>query len=129
MARFEEFSPEDVRDYILEEIPQIEKDVLEKIVLHKIDGETFLVLTDAYLREIAPLLGDRLKMKKLIVKLQVVEEPLVSFYICIRACLWFVLICISEIWRATLNSHVLHYWYALNSNLSNGFPLLNQAHA
>lgn len=79
MARFEEFSPEDVRDYIQEEIPQIEKDVLEKIVLHKIDGETFLVLNDEYLWEIAPLLGDRLKMKKLIVKLQVVEEPLVSF--------------------------------------------------
>ena len=75
MARFE------VHDYIQEEIPQIEKDVLENIVLHKIDGETFLVLNDEYLREIAPLLGDRLKLKKLIVKLQVVEEPLVSLYL------------------------------------------------
>ena len=102
MARFEEFSPENVRDYIQEQIPQIEKDVLENIVLHKIDGETFLILNDEYLREIAPLLGDRLKIKKHIVKLQEVEDPLVSFCICRQACLWFVLICMSKIWRATL---------------------------
>lgn len=31
---------------------------------HKIDGEVFVALNDEYLREIARLLGDRLKIKR-----------------------------------------------------------------
>ena len=66
MAEFERFnfSPEEVRKYVLEKIPQVDANVLDKIVEHKIDGETFLVLNEEYLREVAPLLGDRLKIKK-----------------------------------------------------------------
>jgi len=63
MASLEKFSPEEVRDYVSDELPFIESSVLDKIVEHKIDGETFLLLNDEYLREIAPLLGDRLKIK------------------------------------------------------------------
>ena len=77
-GRFEEFTPEDVRKYVQEKVPQIETNVLEKIVEHKIDGETFLVLNDEYLREVAPLLGDRLKIKKLVVQLQA-DDSLVSY--------------------------------------------------
>ena len=80
MAEFERFSPEEVRKYVLEKIPQIDANVLDKIVEHKIDGETFLVLNEEYLREVAPLLGDRLKIKKLIVQLQA-EESVVSYCI------------------------------------------------
>lgn len=63
MSEFEGFSPEEVRDYV-QQLPQLDQEVLNKIVKHKIDGETFLFLNGEYLREIAPLLGDRLKIKK-----------------------------------------------------------------
>ena len=33
---------------------------------HKVNGEVFLALNDEYLRELAPGLGDRLKMKRVI---------------------------------------------------------------
>ena len=33
---------------------------------YKIDGEAFLELTEEYLREVAPILGDRIKLKKII---------------------------------------------------------------
>jgi len=79
MASLEKFSPEEVRDYVSDELPFIESSVLDKIVEHKIDGETFLLLNDEYLREIAPLLGDRLKIKKIIVKLLEKDESSVSY--------------------------------------------------
>ena len=81
MARFEEFTPEEVCDYVQEQVPQIE-------IYYKIDGEMFLVLNDEYLREVAPLLGDRLKIKKIIVRLQA-DESLVSskYIICTQMCL------------------------------------------
>ena len=38
--------------------------VLESISDHKIDGDAFLQLDDQGLKEIAPLLGDRFKIKR-----------------------------------------------------------------
>ena len=67
MARnFEELSPADVCSYLRENIPSISDEIFQAILDHKIDGEVFLSLDDEYLREIAPLLGDRLKIKRLI---------------------------------------------------------------
>ena len=63
VSHFEALSPEDVYIFLEKEIPTISEDILKKIVEHKIDGEVFLSLNDEYLREIAPLLGDRLKIK------------------------------------------------------------------
>ena len=77
-SRFEEFSPNEVRDYVKDRLPQLGLDVLDRIIEHKIDGETFLVLNDEYLREIAPLLGDRLKIKKVIMKLLETDASSVS---------------------------------------------------
>ena len=68
-TNFEALSPEDVCIFLQEEISTISKDVLEKIVENKIDREVFLTLTDTYLREIAPLLCDRLKIMLLVTKL------------------------------------------------------------
>jgi hypothetical protein len=65
-ANFEALSPENLCLFLRNEIPTISEDVLEKIVEHKIDGEVFRDLTDDYLREIAPLLGDRLKIKRVL---------------------------------------------------------------
>ena len=42
---------------------------LEGISAHKIDGFTFQQLTEEYLRELFPLLGDRVKIKRLICEL------------------------------------------------------------
>ena len=67
MANFEEFySPQQVCEFLQNEIPTISGDILEKIIAHKIDGEVFLEIDDEYLREIAPLVGDRVKMKRAI---------------------------------------------------------------
>ena len=44
----------------------LSRNVLDLILEHKIDGEVFLELNDDYLREICPLVGDRLKIKKVI---------------------------------------------------------------
>ena len=65
-SHFEALSPEDVCIFLEKEIPTISEDILKKIVEHKIDGEVFLSLNDEYLREIAPLLGDRLKIKRVL---------------------------------------------------------------
>ena len=65
-AVFERLSPAEVCDYLKEQIPSISHSILEKIVEHKIDGEVFLALNEEYLREVAPLLGDRLKVKRAI---------------------------------------------------------------
>ena len=59
-------TPADVKIYVKQHISSIEDTVLEAIVKHKIDGATFLQLTEEYLREIFPLLDDRLKVKKLV---------------------------------------------------------------
>ena len=64
--RFEGLSPTTLRLRLKEEIPSLSESILDKILEHKIDGEVFLSLNDENLREIAPLLGDRLKIKRLI---------------------------------------------------------------
>ena len=68
-ACFKSLSPAGVRDFLVDEIATISKDVLEIVVEHKIDGEVFLSLDDDLLREIAPLVGDRFKIKRLLTAL------------------------------------------------------------
>ena len=63
----DQMSVEELCCYIQEELQGI-GDVLDNIRKHKIDGETFLQLNEEYLREVAPLLGDRIKLKTLITK-------------------------------------------------------------
>ena len=65
-ANFESFSPDEVCDFLKEHVPSISDSILQEIKAHKIDGEVFLALNDEYLRELAPLLGDRLKIKHVI---------------------------------------------------------------
>ena len=60
------YSPQQVCEFLKSEIPTISDDVLEKVIAHKIDGEVFLEMDDEYLREIAPLVGDRIKIKRAI---------------------------------------------------------------
>ena len=59
-------SCESVRSYVKKRIPTISDSVFEKIREHKRDDEVFLSLNDEYLRGIAPLLGDQLKIKRVI---------------------------------------------------------------
>ena len=59
------FTPEEVSAFMRTENPALSEDVLSAIVSHKIDG-AFLELTEEYLREVAPILGDRIKLKKII---------------------------------------------------------------
>ena len=51
-------------------VPTISEEILDSVIDHKIDEEVFLEMNDEYLREIAPLLGDRLKIKRAVHKAQ-----------------------------------------------------------
>lgn len=62
------FSPEEVSSFLKKEVPGISQSILESLSTQKIDGEVFLELDEEYLREFAPLVGDRLKLKKAIRK-------------------------------------------------------------
>lgn len=65
-SRFEDLSPEKLCVFIKNEIPKLSEEILTKILEHKIDGETFLCMNEEHLREIAPLLGDRLKLRRVL---------------------------------------------------------------
>lgn len=79
MAQFSfKFSPEDVTSFLEENVPGISSDVLSNIITQKIDGEILSELSDSDMREIAPLLGDRLKIKKVIRKLTTIVSLLSS---------------------------------------------------
>lgn len=45
---------------------ELSVEVSESFFMHKIDGETFLQLNDEYLKELVPLLGNRLKVKRIL---------------------------------------------------------------
>ena len=68
------------RDFLVDEIATILKDVLEKFIEHMIDGKVFLSLDDDLLREIAPLVSDRFKIKWLLTTLLYKNILTVSFY-------------------------------------------------
>ena len=57
---------EDLCQFLELELPSLDKDVIESMRRHKIDGVTFLQLNEEYLRELAPLLSDRMKLKRIV---------------------------------------------------------------
>ena len=63
---FEEFVPSQLSAILKVELPSLSVDVITRFEDSRIDGEAFLSIDDDCLREIAPLLGDRLKLKKLL---------------------------------------------------------------
>lgn len=80
MAGFEKYFPDEVRVFLKDQVPTLPEDVLQSIVAHKIDGEVFLEMNDEYLREIAPLLGDRLKIKRAIRTALIFISPVSYLY-------------------------------------------------
>ena len=62
--KFELFTPSEVSTFLKEKVPDISPEVLEQIVNEKIDGGLLLEMEDSGLKEIAPLLGDRLKIQR-----------------------------------------------------------------
>ena len=58
------YSPEDVCKFVKDQFPAISEAVMDEITSHDVDGETFIALDDENLKEIAPKLCDRVKMKK-----------------------------------------------------------------
>ena len=79
MAGVEDFSTEDVRTYIQEQVPDISQSFLEALKEHRIDGRVLLELTDEYLRELASLLGDRIKIKRVIRFALSMNSPVIFF--------------------------------------------------
>lgn len=76
---FELFSPSEVCDFLKEKVPGVSESVLERVIDHKIDGEVYVQLNDEYVKELAPLLGDRLKIQNALTSL-LVGRSKVSFF-------------------------------------------------
>jgi hypothetical protein len=64
--KFESFTPSEVCEYLRRSDSTLDVAVYDKIAEHKIDGEIFMSLTEEYLREVAPLLGDRVRIKRIL---------------------------------------------------------------
>ena len=81
---FENFSPDVVAAFLKDNIATISEAILKTVVDQKIDGEVFLALDDGSMREIAPLLGDRVKIKKAldIALTKAKKSTYVSFTLC-----------------------------------------------
>lgn len=62
---------EQLCEYLGEE--DVDEAILISIKKHKIDGLLFVQLNNEYLRDIAPLLGDRLRLKNIITR--VLDTP------------------------------------------------------
>lgn len=62
------FTPQEVCLFLKERVPGISEEVLQVLPSQNIDGEVFLELDNDndYLHVIAPLLGDKVKLKKAI---------------------------------------------------------------
>ena len=85
--QFDSFSSVEVCDYLRRHAPSLDNSVFEKMMEHKIDGEVFLCLNEEYLREIAPLRGDCLKIKLILNSLLASCSSVCYCYICIYQ--WF----------------------------------------
>ena len=66
MAQIHSLSVDGLVDLLEKEIPGLEAAVCDNIRKHKIDGQIFIQLNEEYLREVAPLLGDRVRLKQII---------------------------------------------------------------
>ena len=61
--------------FMREELPSLDEDVIETFRQNKINGIAFIELNDKYIRELCPVLGDNMKIKKIV---QTCVEPISS---------------------------------------------------
>ena len=71
MEKVKDMSVEELWHYLEEK--NIEKPIRDNIRQHKIDGSMFVSLSDEELKELAPLLGDRLCLKRLISEVIIIK--------------------------------------------------------
>ena len=64
MEQVKDKDPNGLCCLLQELVPDVDSEVFENIKRHKITGDIFLQLDEEYLREIAPSLGDRIRLKK-----------------------------------------------------------------
>ena len=63
---FSIMTPDDICVFLREELPSLDEDIIETFRQNKIDRIAFIELNDEYLRELCPILGDRMKIKKIV---------------------------------------------------------------
>ena len=59
-------SVDELCSYLLVKLPDLEGETIEAFRFHKVNGETFLQLTDDDIRELTARLGERKAIKRLI---------------------------------------------------------------
>ena len=59
-------SVDELCSYLLARLPDLERETIEAFRFHKVNGETFLQLTDDDIRELTARLGERKAIKRLI---------------------------------------------------------------
>lgn len=77
----ERLSSSELCDQLKKQIPSLSETILHQIEENKIDGEVFFSLDDESLRELAPLIGDRLKLRKLITSARETVSVRIQCYI------------------------------------------------
>ena len=78
MARIEEMGIDEFCDYLLEE-KEFHSDVVTSFSRNRISGATFMGLSEDDLKDLVPVIGDRVNVRKLLVEAREVQ----SF-----TCLW-----------------------------------------
>lgn len=58
------YSVEELSEFLL--FKELDDDIVETLSKNKIGGEEFIALTDDLLRELFPIIGERVKVRKLI---------------------------------------------------------------
>lgn len=79
MARIEEMGIDEFCDYLLEE-KGFHSDVVTCFSRNRIAGATFLELSEDDLKDLVPVVGDRVDVRKLLVEAKEVQSS---------TCLWF----------------------------------------
>lgn len=66
----ESWSPNEVVLFLAGEVPDIDENVLKSFADNKVSGDLLLDLDDDSLRELIPVLGDRIRVKKVIARVK-----------------------------------------------------------
>lgn len=85
MERIEEMEIDEFCDYLLKE-KGFHSDVVTSFNRNRISGATFLDLSEEDLKDLVPVIGDRVDVRKLLVQLKEVKSSRLYNYVWLKLC-------------------------------------------
>ena len=83
MARIEEMGVDEFCDYLWEQ-KGFHSDIVTSFNRNRISGATFLDLNDEDLKDLVPVVGDRVNVRKLLIELREVQSSTCMSFVCIH---------------------------------------------